>query len=51
MNKRKSKAKSKSKPMLEAKGLSLENKKILDITYAKGFLLRQVRNSYSYNYS
>ena len=35
MNKRKPKAKPKTK--LEAKGLSLENKKKLDIIYAKGF--------------
>ena len=34
MNRAKSKAKPKSKPKLEAKGLSLENKKKLDIIYA-----------------
>ena len=34
----KSKAKPKSKHKLEAKGLSLENKKKLDIIYAKGFV-------------
>ena len=38
MNKPKSKAKPKSKPNLEAKGLSLENKKKLDIFNAKGFV-------------
>ena len=36
MNKHKPKAKPKTK--LEAKGLSLENKKKLDIIYAKGFV-------------
>ena len=36
MNKDKPKAKPKTK--LEAKGLSLENKKKLDIIYAKGFV-------------
>ena len=34
INRPKSKAKPKSKPKLEAKGLSLENKKKLDIIYA-----------------
>ena len=40
MNKPKSEAKPKpkSKPKLEAKGLPLENKKKLDIIYAKGFV-------------
>ena len=38
MNKHKSKAKPKSKPKLEARGLSLENKKKLDIIYATGFV-------------
>ena len=38
MNKRKPKAKPKSKPKLEARGLSLENKKKLDIIYAKGYV-------------
>ena len=36
MNQPKSKAKPKTKP--ETKGLSLENKKKLNIIYAKGFL-------------
>ena len=36
MNKLKSKAKPKTK--LEARGLALENKKKLDIIYAKGFV-------------
>ena len=38
MNKPMSKAKPKSKPKFEAKGLSPENKKKLDIIYAKGFV-------------
>ena len=50
---KKPKLKPKVKPMakikLEAGGLSLENKKKLDIIYAR-VLLRQVRNSYNYNY-
>ena len=36
MNRPRSKAQ--SKPKLEAKGLSLENKKKLDIIYAKSFV-------------
>ena len=34
----KSQAKTKPKTKLEARGLSLENKKKLDIIYAKGFV-------------
>ena len=41
----KPKVRPKAKIKLEAAGLSLENKKKLDIIYARG-LLRQVRNSY-----
>ena len=51
MNKPKSKAKPKSKPKVEAKGLSLENKKRNLILFMLKVLLRQVRNSYYYNYS
>ena len=45
----KPKVRPKAKIKLEAGGLSLENKKKLRIIYARGFL-RQVRNSYKYNY-
>ena len=50
MKKPKSKAKPKSKPKLQAKSLSLENKKKLDIIYAKGFVNTR-KNSYNYRYS
>ena len=38
VNKPKPKPKPKSKPKLEAGGLALENKKKLDIIYARGFV-------------
>ena len=38
VNKPKPKPKPKSKPTLEAAGLALENKKKLDIIYARGFV-------------
>ena len=45
----KPKVRPEAKIMLEAGGLSLESKEKLDIIYAR-VLLRQVRNSYNYNY-